>query len=147
LNHVRAQLRHAVRNRLGQLPTTDGRAYASRVYSYDIVPAIGIWTLLEEINEEYMLLAADRFSSQRMCTLVVEIRAKKSDKVDDELDQISAEVEAAMAEDETWGGLAVQTLYLGFESEMDSEAEQPAGVLRQSYRLVYNIDQTDPTTP
>lgn len=153
MSHVRTQIRKAVAAALQVIPSIDGRAFPSRVYPHEELPAIGIYTREEVTLDERLAMGPDRFALARALSLIVEARAMgptvthaTAERFDDLIDQITAEVEPVMATDETWGGLAQSTDYLGTEFEFDDELEQPLAIARINYRIVYQASTTDPTT-
>lgn len=152
MNHVRAQIRQAVAAALTAIPTTEGRVYASRVYPHEALPAIGIYAAEETVIEDRMAIGGQSFWITRALILVLEVRAMSSvtateDRFDDQIDQIAAEIEPVMSTDETWGGLAQATDYLGVAIDFNDELEAPLALARFQYRIVYQTDAADPTNP
>jgi len=62
---------------------------------------------------------------------------------DDVLDDISAEVEAAMATDLTRGGYAKDCRLTSFEAEFAGDVEKPLVVGRMTYEILYSTTETN----
>ena len=143
--HARQQIREAVVQALTGLQTTGSNVYESRVYPHDVLPSLAVYTVRDEPRQEQTLGQL----VHRELTLVVEARAKPADggpTVDDQLDTICAEVEAALMADQTLGGLVQGTELQETEIELSGELERPVGIARMRWRIVYAIVATDPTT-
>ena len=90
MSHVRQQIRDQLKTTLTGLATTGANVFDSRVYDHDVVPSLTIYTLSEELGEE----SANK--QLRLLSIVVEARAKATTNLDNTLDTIGAEVEAAI---------------------------------------------------
>ena len=62
------------------------------------------------------------------------------------MDNIAAQVEAAMATDRTRGGNAKDTCLRTFEAEFAGEGEKPIVVGRFIYEIMYSTTETDAET-
>jgi peptidoglycan hydrolase-like amidase len=82
----------------------------------------------------------------RNLTLVIEGYAKTATNLDDTLDTIASEVEAAMAGDRTVTGWAVTSHLTGTEISLTGDGDQPVGVVSMSYLVTYRTSDLDPDT-
>lgn len=130
--HVRRQLRDAVGNALGALATTGPHVFKSRVYPLqsEDLPGLRLYT-----NDETAaaLTVTNPTSYERDLELVIEACVRQADDMDDELDQIMLEVEAALADGVVLGGRNVWLNYGGCSIEMDDTAQQPQGVAHMTF--------------
>lgn len=139
--HARQQIREAFGTAVTGLTTTGSNVYESRVYPFDTLPCLAIYTLSEQTETEYSTSTAQA----RQLSVVVEARAKANANLDDTLDQIAAEVEAAIHGDAGVSALVVDYEIEGTEIELEAEGEKPTGVLRMSYAVLYRVNPADPT--
>lgn len=143
--HVRRQIRDAVVTALTGLSSTGARVSATRKYTHGkaSLPALAVYTLDEESESETLGTAGLLARSLR---LVVTGYARASNSVEDTLDQIAAEVEAALAGEPTLGGLAKRSTLIGTEIEIEEQAEQPIGSIRLIWRVDYLTAADAPQT-
>lgn len=141
--HAREQIREAVVTQLTGLSTTGSRAYKSRVYPRNALPCLTVYTLSESVNQDNAVLGLDQF---RDLMLAVHIHARSVEDVDDSVDTISAEVEAALHDDTTLGGLTHWLEYESIEIEVADGAERPTASAIMTFRVQYRVDATDPET-
>lgn len=141
MSHARQQIRDAVVTTLTGLATTGSRVYSGRVHPLDVLPALTVWTPDERIEYDAM-----GTTQSRLLVLVVEGRARATASLDDTLDTIAAEVEAAMMADRSQGVGAQETSLERIETELEAGAEQPTGLIRLTWEITYRVDGTDPTT-
>lgn len=137
--HPRAQIRDAVIAKLKAANTAAGqKVFGNRarpVFPAEL-PCILVYTKNEPTD---ISIEAPR-EYKRSLALAVEIVAKVStdeESLDDVLDDLCRQVEIAMFEDETFGGVASDTI-LG-ETEMDllTEGEKPIGGAKITFTLPY----------
>jgi len=81
----------------------------------------------------------------RLLSVSVEARAKATTALDDTLDTVSAEVEAALATDITLGGLAKDLWLSNTTIGFDGAADQPTGLATMSYSVEYRVAEGAPT--
>lgn len=146
--HVRAQIRRKITQALRRIELVEGRVYSSRVYPMQELPAIGVYSIAETALEEGGTLGSASIQLRELA-LVVEARerAATTHYPDDRLDDVCKAIEPLMGADPTWEGLAHTTEYQQAEFIFDAETEQPAGVARLTWRIVYRVDVSDPTEP
>ncbi|WP_425065617.1 hypothetical protein [Reyranella sp.] len=144
--HVRAQLRRAVAVQLAGLPTTAERVYLGRMRALgaDHLPTLLVYTDDEETGLTAMGSPA---LQERRVMLMVEARAKGTDSGDlqDLLDAIAAEVEPAILNGPTFGGLATLAELTKTRTRIEDRAERLDGGLRLEFRVHYQTAEGRPT--
>ena len=142
MSHVRQQIRDQLKTTLTGLTTTGANVFSSRVYDHDVLPSLTIYTLSEELGEE----SANK--QLRLLNIVVEARAKATSNLDDTLDTIGAEVEAAIFNtgDTTLGGKCKDIDFEGIDIELSGESDQPVGLMSIRFACLYRVDKSDVTT-
>lgn len=141
--HARQQIRDQLKTTLTGLTTTGSRVFNSRVYDHDALPSLAIYTLSEELGDE------DLGNKQiRALNVVVEARAKATTNMDNTLDTIGAEVEAALfaSGDITLNGKCKEFNYDGADIELSGDADQPTGLLTMRFVALYRVDKSDVQT-
>ena len=144
MSHVRQQIRESLATVITGLVSTGENVYQSRVYPHDQLPCLSIYTRDE--TAEHDSVSRPR-SSRRELSLTIEIRAKQSADVDDKIDQISAEVEAAVSADITLGGISKDIQYQGIDIQFDDGVEQPTALGIINYNIIYRVLETDAEQP
>ena len=79
----------------------------------------------------------------RLLTLTVEGYAAATSNLDNTLDQISLEVEEALAGDVTQNSLAKDTRVVAVETDFSDEGEQPIGAVRIDVEIDYVVAEND----
>lgn len=133
-DHVRKQLREAVATAVTGLSTTGARVYQSRVYPVQNaeLPGLLVYTTGEEVTDQSVGLLIGR-----TVQVLIEGHAKAAADLDDVLDQISKEVEIALAATVTVAGKAILLAYEGCDVALD-ESNKPTGVIALRFNaLVY----------
>ena len=143
--HIRKQIRDAVKARLTGLPTTGPRVFPSLVYPLEDkeLPAIRIYTIRDIPT---VVAQGKPRKMQRGVQVVVEGVVKVNQSIEDELDEIGVEVEAALSGQELRGLVKELTLEEATES-LTMEGERQAGLLRMVFLAVLYIAENDPQTP
>lgn len=143
MSHARQQIREAVATALTGLATTGSRVHQSRMRpaSDAGLPCLLITTDQERIEQS--------LQSRLARELVVTVRglAKASATLDDTLDTIAEEVEAAMQAAGTLtnripAGLVLESI----EVEFDDTLDKPVGVVEMRYRAGYYTLAGSPAT-
>lgn len=142
MSHVRQQLREAAEARLTGLPVTGPRVFKHHyALGEGDYPALRVTTMNETSERlgdfECGILLRD-------VELLVEAWATGRDDLEDTLDDIAAEVEAAIGLDETFDGVAVDTVLSGTEKAVDPAAERRVGQLTLTFTVRV---QTHPGAP
>ena len=135
--HARTQIRNQLITTLTGLMTTGSNVFNSRVYNHDVLPCISVYTLSEELGEESSL------KQFRLLNVMVEVRAKAADNLEDTLDQIGVEVENAIFNngDTTLSGKCKDFDYEGLDIELSGEAEQPFGLMTMRFLALYRVSK------
>lgn len=132
--HKRKQIRDQVETVLTGLATTGANVFASRVYPLKAsnLPGLLIYTVEEE-SEPGGSRAIDR-----MLSLAVEGHIKTvGGAIDDTLDLIAEEVEAAIDADRSLNDLAVYAYIASTEIEFDAESDKPVGIIIMKFSINY----------
>ncbi len=142
MSHVRQQIRDQLKTTLTGLTTTGSNVFDSRVYDHDALPSLAIYTLSEELGEE----SANK--QMRILNIVVEARAKANTNLDNTLDLIGSEVEAAIfsSGDTTLNGKCKDIDFEGVDIELSGDAEKPVGLMIMRFVALYRVDKSDVTT-
>lgn len=141
-DHVRKQFRQAVALVVTGLATTGANVFQSRAYRLDAnqLPALRVYTEGEEAQPLTIHTPEVR---QRTVTIVVAGVQKKLDTLEDTLDAISAEVEAALSSVVTVGAQKVPLVYLGTEVSVEDEGDFPTGEIQLRYQAtLFNVANT-----
>ena len=141
MSHARQQIREAVATLVTGLTTTGSNVFQSRVYRLQAseLPALLVYTNSETVERSHMTTGL-----VRELTLRVEGIAKALANIDDTLDTIGAEVEAALGGQEPAG---VEDLVLqSADVTINGEGEQQVGAIVMDFLVRYRTDQADPET-
>jgi len=136
MSHVRKQIRDFFAVALNGLTTTGSNVFASRVYPLqsENLPAVLVYTTSEDSDEV-------AFSKQRVQNRVVDVMVegyvKAITNFDDTLDQIAREVEEALLDDPTCGGLSQNMILSSTETEYSGDGESPVGTIRMTFQVNY----------
>jgi len=149
MSHARQVIRDYV---AAQLAGIGPPVYIGKVWLEDAsdMPAINILTPAEGRNTEFArttLAAPAIYAEVYGLDLEVEIRAIASTGILDVLDDIAEPVQAALAQDTTWGGNVTMLRLASTEVEITSDLQQPTGVLTMSYAANYTVNMRAPTAP
>lgn len=143
--HVRKTIREYFGTQLTGLTTTGANAFESRVYPMQSakLPALLIYTTSESSEEQ-------AFSSKRVQNrlLSVEVQGfvRATSDFDDTLDLIAKEVEVAILDDPSLGGLAINTQLTSTQADYSGEGEQPVGTIRLTFDVQYRTETGQPET-
>ena len=144
--HIRTQIRNTVATTLTGLTTTGPRVHPSRLWPLQPtdLPALLVYTTSDQVDYERSTIGRPR-TLWRELELVVEARAAGTAGLDDQLDQIEAEVITALNLDPTLGGIAKDIELATSEIDFD-QAEQPVGTNKMTFRVAYRYREDDPNT-
>ena len=120
--------------------------FASRVYPLHTLPAVGIYTITENNTDELNGSPGIQKRYSRRLDVVVECYTEAVDDVDNVLDSLAVDVEAAMAGDITLGGLAVDTELTSTNITISGEGDTPLASGRLFYRVWYRTTSANPET-
>jgi hypothetical protein len=144
-NHLRQQIREAAAALLTGLTTTGPRVYPSRVYplAEGQLPALRIYATEE--SAAMLTIHAPKLLERRL-TLVVECCAKAGADLDDVLDTMAKEVETALGNAPTLSSKAKDSVLTSTEIELIGDGDQPLGVARLSFEVMYATAANAPDT-
>lgn len=142
--HVRQQIREAAATVITGL-SSGASVHPSRVYDLEAgdLPALKLYTLSEGVERDSLSYPR---GTRRQLQLIVEVAAKSTTNLDDVLDTLCAEVEAAIAADITLGGLAKDAYLETTTVELNDGGSQPHGMASMSWIVEYRVRETDPET-
>lgn len=142
-SHARKQLRDAVLTALRALPTTGANVYQSRAtpLTQDELPGI----VIVMPSEQSAVSAGDAASKQDRVAQLLVIGMAEDAQPEDTIDQIAAEVEAALLADPTLGGLA-KNVSLDSTVKDIGDGQQETGEVRLVFSVLYRTAQGVPTT-
>jgi len=145
--HARKQIRDAAVTALTGLTTTGARVYPSRAVPVqeDRLPALLVYTREETSGVDTIGGAGSR-GLQRICSLRVEGICQSIADLDDQADDIAAEVETALAADPSLGGLAKDLQLTQTEIGFTDEGGQPIAGVRMIFAVQYRTRERAPST-
>lgn len=146
--HVRQQIRSAIITQVTGLTTTSLNVFEHRVYplAEDDLPAIVVSTTSEGSSMATIGGMGTVASLQRNLAISVEGYVKATSDVAQTLDTIAEEIEVALGDDETLGGLVESIELSGTTIEITAEGDQPVGVVKMDYDVVYRTTTGNPST-
>ena len=133
--HRRKEIRDRFITLLTGLTTTGSNVFRTRIFplTSDELPGLCVFSEAEEIEQ-----GAQGGALDRLLTVLVEAYVKDSSgDVDDTLDAIAEDVEAAIAADPTLSGLALSVFPASVEFEFDRQTEKPVGIMSIRYQVFY----------
>jgi hypothetical protein len=144
-DHLRKQIRDKVTTTLTGLTTTGTNVFQSRKYpqGVDNLPGLLIYTVLESSGVESIGPAG---TLTRYLDLVIEAQASAISGLDNTLDLICKEVEAAICADPLLNGLSKDLYLASTEIDFDVIGEKPVGIARLTFRIEYATPRNNPTT-
>lgn len=130
-NHVRRQLREAIKTQLTGLATTGARVFETRLYplAETDLPGLTVATPREDAR-----FAQFDGAIERTITVEIGATAKAADGLDDTLDQMAKEIEIALAPGVTVAGVLVRLDPEVMETDYDADTDKPTGTVRLAYR-------------
>jgi hypothetical protein len=141
-NHLHKQIRDAVVTALTGLTTTSTRVYANRLMPLpdELSPTLLI-TLDEETATPVTLHTSPIY--ERELRLSVAAIVKATSALDDTLDQISKEVEVALAAGITLSGRRLDFTYTGMSFD-DEQSDKPVGIKRMNFTVPFTAAANAP---
>lgn len=143
--HVRRQIREAVKTRLAGRTPAGANVFENRLLRIPEgkLPAITIGTA-DERSERSQWDECGHVLA-RTVEVVVELHVQHSE-AEDRLDAIAVDVERALAEDETLGGLVQELQLVRTTDAYTATGERLAGVKRLFFEATYQTAAADPET-
>ena len=141
-SHAHTQIRDAIVAALTGLPSTGSRVFANRLRPLleSELPALRIYADEETSNQ---LTVHFPHMQSRDLSVTIEAVAKHSSGLDDVLDQMSNEVEAAFAGGIVVGGVKLDPVYIGMSFD-DEQSDKPIGVKRMRFAIQYQAMNNAP---
>ena len=138
--HKRAQIKSRVTTVLTGLSTTGSNVFQSRTYpiATSAVPGLLIYANSETVER---LEIGRQNRQQRNLDLVIEAVAKGT-SAESTLDQVTVEVEEAMANDQTLNGLAIDSRITDTQIRQAS-AESEFFIANLRYEILYRTTDND----
>jgi len=143
--HVRKQIREYFASQLTGLTTTGANVFESRVYPMQNakLPALLIYSTSETSEEAAF---SKKRIQDRTVSIQVEGFVRTVSNFDDTLDLIAEEVEIALLDDPTLGGLATLTDLVQTEATYTGDGEQPVGTIILTFEVHYRTETGVPGT-
>lgn len=151
--HIRQTIREAAATAITGL-ASGAPVYQSRVYPLEkqTLPALLVYSTEEAVDVDSMSLGSH--AGLRTLTLRVEVVSRLASGMDDEIDTLCAEVEAALAAsiDSSAGGSVGAYVKWGelvateIELQSDPDAERQTGRAVMEWQLQYRTDTAAPTS-
>lgn len=141
-NHLHRQIREAVESKLTGLTTTTTNVYANRLQPMSDATLPGLRIYMDEEDVATATIHTPALQ-ERSPVLVVEACAKAASGLDDTLDQISKEVEVALAGGITVGSRTLYPAYTGMRFEVE-QSDKPVGVKRMTFSISYTAMNNAP---
>lgn len=119
------------------------RVYPSRVYPYDILPAIGVFT-----RDDRWLRGEDTVGevTERVVTVVTELRVKANSDFDQIADELFGQLEARLMANFTLDGL-VSEIYPPDATFEPATQEKPLMAVQVAWPVGYAIVASSPWSP
>lgn len=145
MSHVRKQIRSYFETQLTGLASIGSNIFESRIYPLvqAKLPALIVYTSSEDVEE---VSFSSSVSQERKLTVTVEGYVRALANFDDSLDQIAVEVEEAILDDRTLGGLSKDCQLTGISTQFSGEGEQPVGTIVLSFEVTYRTQSGQPET-
>lgn len=143
MSHVRTQIRQAVVTLLRNQTSAGNRVYASRVHPLNDpkLPALLVYTPQESVGNPTMQRPR---TQSRQLQLVIEGYLKARGEIDDDADQLAAEVEQRIAADPKLGGLVKDAMLDVTTTQLSGEGEKPIAVLSLTFAVLYTVKENAP---
>lgn len=136
--HPRAAVRQAIVAALVSKTAAGARVFPTRVLPLRTLelPALAVFIRLEEVDVEGSQNTAP-LELDRTADVTIEGYVQGNEGVDDALDALSEEVEAALRADITFGGTAARSLLARTELEVVDEGDKLRGLAQWTLRVQY----------
>ena len=131
--HVRQQVRSAIVAKVKEVPDLRKSTFESRVYQLtkDEMPAALVYTE-SEASEKATRQNAPGINKRHIET-VVYIFARANENIEDALDDLAELVENKVLEDQTLGGIALETVFVKADLLIGGDPDAPTGASRMSF--------------
>ena len=145
--HIRQQVRNYISSKLKEIPELKNSVYESRIHELarKDLPAALIFSETE-MNEPATRQNKPGIQ-KRMIETAVYLFATADDEIENSLDQLSEKVENKVFEDQTLGGIAVQTVLDNTNLLVGGDSDQPVGASRMSFVTTVLTQQGESGAP
>jgi len=139
--HIRQAIRERIAELCTGLDTTGSNVFQSQYYALNVtsLPCVVVWTT-DEASEPLNVAR----QMQRTLDVVVQGEVKQSENADDVLDDIAAEVEAAINADPKLDGLANRIFLRETSIAQSTEGEDRVGTVRMVWQVEYMTTADNP---
>jgi len=141
-NHLHRQIREAIETALTGLASTSTRVYANRLMPLPDSTDPALLIVLDEERAEPLSIHSPELQD-RVLSLTVTAIVKGGATIDDTLDQVSKEVEIALAAGINVAGLTLYPRYTGMSFD-DELADRATGVKRLQYSVSFTTSASAP---
>lgn len=143
MTHIRTQVRTAAVSALTGLTITGSRVYSGRPYPLQATERPG---LVVEVLAEGVEISAMGADPKLLRTIQLTVIGYTEDvAIENALDAIGAEVEAALGANPTLGGVALDTTLASVDIDVDSEGTKRQGEIRMVFVVMTRTTRAVPT--
>ena len=128
---------------LTSLTTTSTRVYGSRVYPMQDANLPGLRIFTRDESSRPLEMGATR-TRERTLQLIVEACVKSNTGYSDTANLIAKEVETALDNDNTLGGLCKSIEPIAYSEDLSGEEEHPIAIGRMTFEVVYHTQKGTP---
>lgn len=143
MTHIRRQIRDNVVAAVTGLPLVGGRVYKSRLYPLTAaqLPGLCVYTGDEQVSTSTISYPR---TQERSVEVRVEVFVSAADGYDDTADAVIEQVEVAVSDDVTRGGVAKDTRLSAIRTTMTADGESPVVVAVMVYDVRYTAKENAP---
>ena len=144
MSHARTQIRDAIFDIL-DTAISNVTIQKSRIYPIGSgkLPAILIYTRQENLQDSSLSKPRIQF---RNLSLIIDVIAKANNDLDQTLDDLAVQIEQALSNDTTLGGLVKDTILQTTDIQYLDEGDKPHGIMLMTYGVTYAVQETAPQT-
>lgn len=143
-DHIRTQIRTRALTTLTGLTTTGANVFKGRTRPLNETQLPGLIVSTPAEGSEVAAAGGGKPLLSRRVILSVDVVVQKVDDYDDELDKIAGEVEVALGNDRTLGGLVKNVEPKGIDIQFSDETQKPVAVGRMTFEALYFTSQGVP---
>ena len=145
MSHIRQQIRDRVKVLLSGNTSAGTNVKSGQVYPDDQgdLPSIRV-TSPSSVNADDE--AGTMSALGVVVSIVLELRARSRDNIEDALDDLSAEIAPLLGAATNLGIGVYRTRWQSHELELTADQEQPTGVLREQWDVLCKVSRSDHET-
>jgi len=140
--HARTIIRDAVTSLLkaNVILVPQSQIYQSNIYNWseDVNSAINV-----KLNQEELLNREFGTQEMRAIDIEIDVYTQSTSNVDSKLDAICEEIENALGADPSLGINALDSHFVSYSAEYDSDLDQPLAMATLNWRIAYNLDASN----